>query len=112
MKKFFLTFAITLAAVALLHAGTVGRYNVSFHGVTTLSASESSVVYIYNAGTGTVFAAWGGHAAAATNDPATYHANRMPIRPGASYTTREVFSFVSVYCATNGLVDIGFEGRP
>jgi hypothetical protein len=113
MKKFLLTLILTMTTALAVIAGTQGAYNVEFHGVTTLSNTESSPVWIYNASPSNVaYVAFGGHAVAATNDPATYHANRMPIRPGASYTTAGSFSFVSVYCLTNGIVDIAFEGAP
>ena len=110
IRRFVIALAVCLVTVLAAHAVTSGRAGVSVNGTYTLTASESSNVFVENLGTGTIYVAWGGYSVASTNDPATYYANRMPISAGASYTTRGRFSVVSVYCETNGLINVGFEG--
>jgi hypothetical protein len=111
MKKIYLTSLLSFLVTVLIgHATTQGRYAASFHGTYTLTASEASNVFIKNNSTQTVYVAFGGHSVASTNDPDTYVAYRMPIDAGDDYTSLGKFSVVSVYCLTNGLVNIGFEG--
>ncbi len=110
MKKICLTLSSFLVTTLLSHALTSGRV-ASFHGTYTLTASEASQVFIKNNSTQTVYAAFGGLSVASTNDPDTYFAYRMPIDAGDFYTSAGEFSVVSVYCLTNGSVNIGFEGK-
>jgi hypothetical protein len=109
MKKLILSLCF-LGLIGTVFAQTSGKYNQTVNGAAVFTAVVPARVFVFNAGTNVIYAAFGGYSVAATNDPITYHANRMPIRPAASYTTVGKYSVVTVYCETNGLVDVGFEG--
>ena len=109
MKKLALFILLGVAAVA--YGRSHGVYNLEFHGRHVETVPRAQHVFVYNAGTGTVWASFGGHIASSTNEPSTYFAYRLPLRSGSSYTTRDKYTMVSVYTVTNGVVDIGFEGN-
>ena len=114
MKKILLTLSLVLAVGTVL-AQSWGRYNVTLHGWTNFTQPYSSPVYVYNGGTNVIYISYGGGyiSGSTTSVPSVSdYQQRLPVRPAASYTTRGSFNVVSVYCPTNGLFDIGFEGRP
>lgn len=111
MKKLIFLLIATLVLATITFADTKGVYNQTVNGTFNLLHTESSEGFVYNAGTNVIYVAFGGYSVVSTNDPTTYYANRLPIRPAATYNFEKEYSLVSVYCVTNGLVDIGFEGK-
>lgn len=108
--KVFLACISLLALVPLCAlAESYGRYNVTISNVPyRVGFVKEGHIFVYNAGTNNCFVSFAGH----TDGGATYN-SYIPLRPAAQYSTMEKYTFVSIVCNSNSLlntqVDIGQE---